>query len=185
MSSPWEATSRWDTQEFPNILWNHNVHFCVHKSPPLAPIMSHMNPVISLYPVSVRPISMLSSHLHLGLPNSLFLPGFHIKTRYALLFQPMSATCLVILIFFDLIILIIFREIYKLWAPYYAVFSGLGPNILFSLLFSNAPSPCAFLHIRNKVSHPYTTTNKIITDRRGLWCTLLRWHHKACTYQVS
>jgi hypothetical protein len=43
--------------------------------------------------------------------------------------------------------------------------SLLGPNIFLSTLFSNTLNLCSSLIVRDKVSHPYKTTGKIITQK--------------------
>jgi hypothetical protein len=77
--------SRSTIQEFLDVLWSPQVHYCVHKSPPLVPILSQMNPMqnTSSYFSEI--------HLHIILPSmsrssqlsrSLCFPT---KTLYALL----------------------------------------------------------------------------------------------------
>jgi hypothetical protein len=112
LSTTWDATSCTTTQGFPSILWNLGVHYHIHKSSPLVPILSQTNPVHSISP---RSILILSTHLHLGLPspNSLLPSSFPTNNLYAFLFSPIHATCLAHLILNFTIVFILGKE-YKL-----------------------------------------------------------------------
>jgi len=59
--------------------------------PPLIRILSHMNPVSVLHPLRKFHL-ILSSHLRLGRPSSLFLLSFLNDTFYELLLFPIRAT---------------------------------------------------------------------------------------------
>jgi hypothetical protein len=53
---------------------NPKVHYHVHKSPPLVPILSQIDPVHTI--PSYLSILILSAYLRLGLPSGLFPSGF-------------------------------------------------------------------------------------------------------------
>jgi hypothetical protein len=58
-SLSWETASRSVTQEFPNIFLNPKAHCLVHKSCPLVPTLSQMNPPTSFHHIPLTSILIL------------------------------------------------------------------------------------------------------------------------------
>jgi hypothetical protein len=97
---------------------------------------------IQPYPISLRSILILSSHLRLGLPSDIFPFGFPTKILYAIFFSPTCATFPAPLILLVLIILIIPDVERKLWRSSFRSFSNFLPfhSSSFQIrVFSSAP----------------------------------------------
>jgi hypothetical protein len=83
LGSSWEVVIWAATQEFHNILWNPKVHHRVHKSPPLIPLLSHIDPVntIKFY--------LSKIYLNIILPTYIYV---FLVVSFRLAFPPKSYT---------------------------------------------------------------------------------------------
>jgi hypothetical protein len=86
----WEAAHCGAAQELPSVLWNPKVHYRVHKSPPLVPILSQIDPIPTI------PSYLSKIHFNIVHPptswSSLWSLSFYISHLYAFLFSPIRAT---------------------------------------------------------------------------------------------
>ena len=133
--------------------------------------LSWASPIQFIYPHPTfwRSVLILSTHLCLGLPSSLFPSSLPSKTLYTPLSSPICTTCPAHLILLDFITHTILGEEYKLFSSSLCnllhspiTSSFLDPNILLNTMFSNTLSFLSSRNVSDKVSQPYKTTGKII-----------------------
>jgi hypothetical protein len=83
-----EAASCAATQELPSILWNPKVHYRVHQSPALVPILSQFGQVHKTPSYLSKIHLILPTNIRLGLPSGLLSSGFPTNILHAFLFSP-------------------------------------------------------------------------------------------------
>ena len=139
----------------PHTSSNPEVHYRVHNSPPLVPVLCQTNAVHNLRPIPSKSVLILSTQLCLSLPNGLISSGFLTKglpvLRPYACHMPVHPTAI------DLIALRVFGEQYK--SRGFSLCTFLQPavpcslvrsKIFLSTLFPNTTNPCFSLHVEDQ-----------------------------------
>ena len=131
---------------------------------------------MSPHPTSLRPILILPSLLRLGIPSGLVPSGLPTRALYTPLLSALRPKYPSHLILFDFITRKTLGEEYRSISSSLYNFlhslvtsSLLDTNVLLSTLFSNSLSLRSSLNVNGQVSHPFTTTGKIIVLYISIW----------------
>jgi hypothetical protein len=143
-STTGEANSHSASQEMPRPSRKPNLHYRIHKSQPLIPILTQMNPIHNFLIYSTK------THTKIVLASTPMSLDWSLLYRYSdknvILISYLIHPCYMLIssnpILYHLISLIIFGEAYKLRSSSLrnllqlpATYFILGPNILLSTLF--------------------------------------------------
>jgi len=120
----WEGNSCSASHEIPLVLRNKKVHYCVHKSLPLIPILSQLNLVsrFATYFIMNHSGTIL---IYTSRSSERSLPFRFSDQNFVCIFSPMHATSLTHLTLPDLITLIIVCEEYSHEVFHYTILSSL------------------------------------------------------------
>jgi hypothetical protein len=166
----WKANIFSFIQEIPRILWNPKIRYCIHMSPPLVPVLSHINQVhpvphfsfkihFNIILISTSMSSKRSLSIRLSppkprecvslLPHTCYMrsPYHPPQFYYPNIWREVKITKFLIKDF--------------LQSPVTSCMSG--SNILLSTLLSNTLSLCSYLRFRDQFSHRCKTAGKIVS----------------------
>jgi hypothetical protein len=141
LSTSWEAANCAATRELPSNLWSPKIHYRVHKSSPLVPILNQFNLIHTIPSYISKTHLALSIHLRLGIPSGIFPSAFPINILYAFLLSPVRATSLRISSSLTWPFYLYLEKSTSYEAPHYAVLSNLlSLHLSLVKIFTSAPS---------------------------------------------